>query len=198
MNEDEKRARRVACLCLNCLRNADFYEAVKKADSNHERGIDDQWWITVQNNFLDICTLDWCKVFADNKGKHSWQKVLPRNEFDALVLNPSGLSAAEVELLAGKVRKYRDKHLAHLDNLTTGLTYPQLAEITTTASHLFDALIDKFPRAFPDNWVGLPKRKKWLAADHRDHHRKLAIVPDDPSGFRRLQDNRIDATPALP
>lgn len=35
-----------------------------------------QFWITAHGNFLDLATLEWCKLFAERKGNHSWRKAV--------------------------------------------------------------------------------------------------------------------------
>jgi hypothetical protein len=36
----------------------------------------EQFWILANGNFADITVLEWCKVLADEKGKHHWTKVV--------------------------------------------------------------------------------------------------------------------------
>jgi len=48
---------------------------------------DDEFWATVNNNCLDICILEWFKLFVDCRGKHYWRKVIsePAIFFDGLM-----------------------------------------------------------------------------------------------------------------
>jgi hypothetical protein len=34
------------------------------------------FWRAVSGNFIDICVLEWCKLFADPNGKHHWSKIV--------------------------------------------------------------------------------------------------------------------------
>ena len=70
------------------------------------------FWRAVNNNFLDMCVLDWCKLFADKGGKHSWRQIVPdAPRFEADMLRHLGLNAAifknEIEIM----RRYETNSL---------------------------------------------------------------------------------------
>ena len=89
----KKRNRRVGIICLHCLRNLAFYKAGWRGN---ELIIKDQFWVNVNGNFLDICVLEWCKLFGELNGKHYWRKIIsdPINFYRGLIHN---LGVAETE-----------------------------------------------------------------------------------------------------
>lgn len=103
------RLRRVLIICCHCLRNLSYYRVGWSI-------FQDDFWVTVNGNFMDICVLEWCKVFADSRGGHYWQKVItdPVN-FKNGLLQMLSISEQELHAYISEVRKYRDKFIAHLD-----------------------------------------------------------------------------------
>jgi hypothetical protein len=74
------------------------------------------FWVTVNGNFIDQCVLEWCKLFGDKNGQHSWARVVSDPvEFEADLLKHLSLSPAEFEAYRIEMREYRDKFIAHLD-----------------------------------------------------------------------------------
>jgi len=68
-------------------------------------------------NFIDICVLEWCKLFADKKGKHYRENVVAdKAGFEAELLKHLGIDEAAFEKEIERMRQYRDKFLAHLDS----------------------------------------------------------------------------------
>jgi hypothetical protein len=105
-----------------------------------------QFWINVNGNFMDICVLEWCKLFAEDKrGKHYWGKVITDHAafFDGLI-NVLGMTKDDFALYIDEMRSYRDKFVAHLD-LNERMQIPKLLVAQQTASYLYDYL-----RAYED------------------------------------------------
>ncbi len=135
--------RRVGILCCHCLRNMAFYisgwrngEPVRKEPS--------QFWINVNGNFMDICVLEWCKLFAEEKkGKHYWGKVITDHAsfFDGLI-KVLGMTKDQWKLYIKEMRTYRDKVLAHLDDLDlqVRVCFPELNVAHQSAAYLYDYL----------------------------------------------------------
>ena len=65
--------RRVALLCCHFLRNLVSYKAGWDGKNIKRK---DPFWVTVNGNVLDHCVLEFCNIFADEKGKHHWRKVV--------------------------------------------------------------------------------------------------------------------------
>ncbi len=98
-------------------------------------------WTTVNGNFMDICVLEWCKLFADPRGKHYWQKVVSDpGVFTRGLLQELGISEQEFDTYADGVREYRDKFVAHLDSEEV-MTPPVLRVLKNSVSYLYDFLL---------------------------------------------------------
>ena len=62
--------------------------------------------------------LEWCKLFGDLHAKHHWSKsVIDQAAFRNGLYVHTGLTAAAFEAYRLEVRAYRDKFVAHLDEL---------------------------------------------------------------------------------
>lgn len=64
-----------------------------------------------------MCFLEWCKLFADKKGKHYWHKLVSnKEESNQGLLDALGVKQEEFDNVIKETRSYRDKFLAHLDD----------------------------------------------------------------------------------
>src|SRR5712692_8894779 len=68
------RLRRDLLLCIQCLRNLAYRRAGWHA--GRLRLNDRQFWRTVNGNFLDVCVLEWCKVFGSKRDPHCWRNFV--------------------------------------------------------------------------------------------------------------------------
>jgi hypothetical protein len=108
------RLRRVVRLCAHFARNLAYYRA------GHDRLTEAsaEFWITVDGNFIDMAVTEWCKLLGDRNGKQFWANVVtdpPR--FEDMMLSHLGMTAGELTAYVTEMRTYRDKFLAHLDDL---------------------------------------------------------------------------------
>ena len=133
----KQRLRRVAILCCNCLRNLAFYRAGWR---NSTRVFKGHFWANVNGNFLDICVLEWCKLFGDSRGRHYFGKVLtaPTDFFDSL-LNDLRMNEAKFDAYVREMKTYRDKFVAHLDSEPV-MHIPDLTVALKSVSLLYDYL----------------------------------------------------------
>jgi hypothetical protein len=104
----------VVLLCGHFIRNLAYYRAgiglLTKASP--------QFWITANVNFVDTAVMEWCKLVGDERGNHFWANVVAdASSFRSGLLNHLGLKAEELTTYIDEMRTYRDKFLAHLDNL---------------------------------------------------------------------------------
>lgn len=100
-------------LCTHFLRNLAFFRAGKYRAARKKTN---QYWIGVTNNCLDHSVLEWCKLFADPKGKHHWRKLVDDEAtFNGTLLTSVRMTQAEFDAYIKSMREYRDKFLAHLD-----------------------------------------------------------------------------------
>jgi hypothetical protein len=108
------RLRRVVLLCAHFARNLAYYRA------GHSRltKTSSQFWITANANFIDMAVIEWCKLLGDRKGKHSWANVVTdSSRFESALLAHLSTTPEELAAYVHDVRTYRDKFLAHLDDL---------------------------------------------------------------------------------
>ncbi len=133
----------IAKLSLHCISNIACYRAGWDETSNPKKlrnNID--FWTRANSNFLDVATLNWCILFADQKGKHHWLKAFKTKDnlvnglYQSIAMTESAFND---ELL--KVKRYRDKYLAHLDNPAPApLFYPKTEFMLKSAKHIFETL----------------------------------------------------------
>lgn len=109
-----KRLRRVALLCWHFVRNIAYYKAGWDGPKFKGR---DEFWATVNGNFLDICILEWCKLFGERSGKHYWKKIVDdESNFKSAMFAKIGITQIELDNYVNYIKNYRDKFVAHLDS----------------------------------------------------------------------------------
>ena len=139
----KEHIRRVGILCCHCLRNIAFYMAGWR-DGEFIPKKPSQFLINVNGNFIDICVLEWCKLFAEEKkGKHYWGKVITDVAvFFTGLLNSVGMTKNQWEIYMKKMLTYRDKLVAHLDDvdLEEKIYFPELNVACQSAAYLYDYL----------------------------------------------------------
>ncbi len=113
----EQRLRRVALLCIHLTRNLAYTRAIHKFVVEKKGG---DFWITMQGNCLDTAVLEWCKLFAEKKGKHSWHRIVDDpDEFKSRLLEDLKITKEIWESKICELRAYRDAFVAHLDSEET-------------------------------------------------------------------------------
>jgi hypothetical protein len=116
----EERQRRVVRLCCMFMRSLAFFRAGLQPEvppklfaRTHPQG---WFWRGVHGNFMDMCVLDWCKLFADYKSEHHWHRVVDdRVRFKKDLCAALGIRSAEFTKMIKEVEHYRNKFVAHLD-----------------------------------------------------------------------------------
>jgi hypothetical protein len=144
-----QRVRRVGILCCHYLRNCAYYKAGWDGKTARRK---EQFWRGVNANFMDLCTLEFCKLFAEARGKHHWRKVITdQPKFLAGLLTKLKMPEAEFNEYIVSMKFYRDKYVAHLDDELEG-KYPVLGPGKTAAAYLFDYLLEHEDEGgfFPD------------------------------------------------
>lgn len=107
------RAKNAGLVCCHFARNLACYNASRKVLALDNEG----FWLTVASNFLDVCALEWCKLFGNRNGKCHWEKVLKQPvAFKQGLLNTHRISEAELQKIWGKVKDYRDDFVAHVED----------------------------------------------------------------------------------
>ena len=146
MARDEKTqlVRNALIVCETFVRNMTFYraawdkEVVTLLSDEHPQA---QFWRQVNGNFLDGCTIEWCKLFGDKKAKHHYSKLV--SDFLAFEggMFPSIFGDTSVfDDYVSQMRFHRDKFAAHLDGLTI-MQIPKLDLALASIIHLQDRLV---------------------------------------------------------
>ncbi|MGA7749305.1 MAG: hypothetical protein WCA63_04090 [Gallionella sp.] len=82
----QKRLRRVALLCCHFMRNLAYYRA--GWNGNHFSIPASEFNKTVNSNFIDICVLEWCKLFGEHQEPHHWKNIVAnKKEFKSGLLS---------------------------------------------------------------------------------------------------------------
>jgi hypothetical protein len=152
------RLRRVVILCRDFARNLAYYRTGQRRE--HQGLLDPakntsaNFWRVMNGNCIDVCVLEWCKLFADGKGKHYWANVVTdQADFQKSLLDHLGLGAAAFQQEIETMRRYRDKFLAHLDSDYT-MNVPTL-DVAKKAVWFFHAHIVSH-EAKSEDLAGLP------------------------------------------
>jgi hypothetical protein len=145
-----ERLRRVVLVCAHFARNMAYYSA------GHSRLMNGspQFWITVDGNFIDMAVIEWCKLLGDRRGKHFWANVVtdaPR--FETGMLRHLGITADEFAAYVDEMRRYRDKFLAHLDDLAV-MNIPFLDRAKSAVEFYHGHVVGQ--EAGPSDIAGLP------------------------------------------
>jgi hypothetical protein len=111
--------RRSVLLCILFLRNLAYYRTGQGQQGRHLLDPSEptvNFWRQANSNFIDICVLDWCKLFADRRAVHHWRKIVSDPaKFEGDLLAHLKLTLDAFQQLIDRVRCYRDKFVAHLD-----------------------------------------------------------------------------------
>jgi hypothetical protein len=133
-----ERTRRTVILCGHCLRNIAFYRAGWR---NYKPRITRQFWISANGSAMDLALLEWCKLFADWKGKHHWSKtVTDKNGFTSGLYSRLRMTEAQFADYVETMKRPRDKFIAHLDE-DAMMKLPRLRPARASAAYLHDALL---------------------------------------------------------
>ena len=112
------RAKNTALICCHFARNLAYYNATKKVLPLDYEG----FWLTVAGNFIDVCALEWSKLFGNRNGKCHWQKVLKQPElFKEDFLKLHHLDDVKWNGLWNQIKDYRDNFVAHIEDQETTL-----------------------------------------------------------------------------
>lgn len=134
------RARRAATLCCHFARNFAYYSVFRKSALLNEEG----FWLTVFGDFVDVCVLEWCKLFGNRNGKYHWQNVLPDPDAFRRDLCLYGISEIELKRQWNAVKDYRDHFVAHLEEQET-TAIPDLNRLHLLTEFYFEKLQASFP-----------------------------------------------------
>lgn len=133
------RLRRTGILCLHFMRNLAYHRGWNAAKLERKQ---QDFWRTINGNFIDTAVLEWCKVYGDTRAKHHWEKCVSDTEkFAEGLRRITGKTEAEFEQYRVVVRAYRDKFVAHLDELNQ-MQIPDLQPALESIRYLYQHLVD--------------------------------------------------------
>ncbi len=119
-----ERLRRVFILCTHFTRNLGYVRGADKNKDVWAPPLDhplSHFCVTANNNFVDMCVLEWCKLFGDKKGEHYWGSIVADpTKFESELLQHLSVDTATFETYRLEMRAYRDKFVAHLDSELRG------------------------------------------------------------------------------
>jgi hypothetical protein len=113
------KLRRVVILCRNFAVNLAYYRVGRRPEylPLQEYARRGNFWRAASGNFIDMCVLEWCKLFAEPNGKHHWSRIVSDPaKFRRELLIDLGIDDAAFQRETDAMRKYRDKFVAHLDS----------------------------------------------------------------------------------
>jgi hypothetical protein len=132
------------------------------------------FWLEVHGNFVDKCALEWCKLFADRKGEHHWRRVVgEHSRFEAELHAALGVTPAEFNDQITKIKHYRDKFVAHLDQERT-MFLPALEVARKAIVFLHERLAQHAPGR--EDWQGLRISAKQLDQGFTQAYREAQSV----------------------
>jgi hypothetical protein len=167
LSPDERR-RRVVQLCCSFMRNLAYHRAGLDIEVQGKlldpRCPQAAFWREVHGNFFDISVLDWCKLFVDRKngdwGEQHWRRVVDEpDRFEADLYATLGVTADKFTTLIKKIKHYRNKFVAHLDDERTMLL-PALEKAKIAIAFLHGRLVQQAGGC--GDWRGLPTTAEQL------------------------------------
>jgi hypothetical protein len=118
--QGREKLRRVVILCFSFGRNLAYYRAGWGQHRVPLYPTKSAFWSQVNSNFLETCVLEWCKLFADKRGKHYWGNIVADPaSFKAGLLRHLELDENAFEAEIKDMLKFRDKYIAHADTTST-------------------------------------------------------------------------------
>jgi hypothetical protein len=184
----KERLRRVVMLCCSFGRNMAYYRAAWSKEHKHLLDMaNGNFWRQVNGNFLDMCVLEWCKLFADRKAKHHWTKVVTdKDAFKTGLLKCLGIDEEAFSHQIQIMRNYRDRWVAHLDSDRGGM-YPTL-DLAKKAAWFYHAWIvnqeaqsgdlDGLPEQLDEGYVQCEEEAKAVYEAVRSFEDRLGGILD--------------------
>ena len=141
---------------------------------------DTKFWRSMWVNCIELAVLDWCKLFADSKhGKHYWNKSITLDwqvaYFKESLSAATEMTEEEFSAYIHKMRKLRDKFIAHLDELDD-MYIPELYTARCAAICLVDFLnihVDHQKDEAPEVPTDLQSMYDEALASTRQHFRTI-------------------------
>ncbi len=99
---------------------------------------------TVSGNFIDICVLEWCKLFGEHKEPHHWKNIVKnKSEFKSGLFTCLETDCNGFNVYWNIVRTYRDEFVAHLDSVET-MQIPKMDWAYQSVLYYFEEIIEEY------------------------------------------------------
>jgi len=114
--------------------------------------------------------LEWCKLFTDRNAPQGWRKVFEdQDDFEELLMASVGLSTTDwTDLVRGTVQ-YRNKFVAHLDDLSR-MDIPNFDAHYRAVTFYHGQIV---ATAVPDDLAGLPIDLEGYRHQHANEARRV-------------------------
>lgn len=100
------------------------------------------YWILVFNNFLDIAVLEWCKAFGSRSEATHWSNhVVDPDSFRVGLLERLGISDEEWHAYWEHIKQYRDEVVAHHERASKVTHYPDFGIALRACFYYYEVLI---------------------------------------------------------
>jgi len=127
-----------------------------EALSRYKNNFNQNYWILIYNNFLDIAVMEWCKIFGSYKEPTHWKTVVDDHD----IFRQNLLKALNIDDAAWKsywmsMKDYRDIQVAHHQYNPNVTHYPNLNIALESSFYYYNWLISKLRslgiHSFPDD-----------------------------------------------
>jgi hypothetical protein len=136
--EGQDRLWRAVDTCRHCLKNIAFYRAGWRMGQYRASGV---FWQNANNAFFGLAISEWCKLFADGKGRHHWSLLVEnRKRFEWELFKRVRKSEAQFKDYLKMAKGARDKAVAPLDE-HTAMQMPNLRTARTSVAYFHDYLL---------------------------------------------------------
>ncbi len=134
------------------IRNVAYHRSLHEYKDKFEQN----YWILIFNNFLDIAVLEWCKVFGSNKDETHWSNhIKDKEEFRKQLLYRLNLSQEEWNKYWNSMKSYRDHVVAHHEHDPNITSYPDLNHALISCYFYYEIIIKELRLLksydYPDN-----------------------------------------------
>jgi hypothetical protein len=122
------------------VRNVAYYRSLDPFKDDLEQN----YWIHIFNNFLDIAVLEWCKVFGSKNDATHWSNHVDDVEiFRSGMIAKLGVSEEEWSGYWESIKNYRDTVVAHHERSSKASYYPDMHHALTACFYYYEILIKK-------------------------------------------------------
>ena len=111
------------------------------------------FWRLILGNHLDVSVLEWCKIFGSNAEPTHWKNIVPVDDHDLFrdeLLSTLGVSGEEWANYWESMKEYRDRQVAHYEELHPDSKYPVLENALYSSYYYYKYLIAEL-RALGEN-----------------------------------------------